>query len=98
MPKSRAHSAEFRRVLRLLNLLGHPLRVVIVQRLTRRPGSAGELADHLPVTRTGVVQHLKRLEEAGVVLAINEGKRRIYRVNPRGLDALTRWITRVTGV
>jgi len=95
MAKSRTHAAEFRQVLRLLNLLGHPLRVVIVQRLARKPSTAGELAQELPVTRTAVVQHLKQLEEAELVLASDDGKRRVYRVNRRGFGALTRWVARV---
>ena len=83
-------------MLRLLNLLGHSLRVVIVQRLARKPGTAGELAQELPVTRTAVVQHLKQLEDAALVHATFEGRRRVYRVNGRGFSALTRWIARVT--
>jgi DNA-binding transcriptional ArsR family regulator len=96
MPKSHAHAAELRRVLKLFGLLGHSLRVVIVQRLARSPGTAGELARELPVTRTAVVQHLKRLEEADLIHATLDGKRRVYRVNRRGFGALTGWIERVT--
>jgi DNA-binding transcriptional ArsR family regulator len=96
MPKSRANAAEFRRVLKLLNLLGHSLRVVIVQRLARHPGTAGELAQELPLTRTAVVQHLKRLEEAELVHATVDGKRRVYRVNRHGFGVLAEWIARVT--
>jgi predicted transcriptional regulator len=96
MPKSRAHAAEFRRVLKLLNLLGHSLRVVIVQRLARNPSTAGELAQELPVTRTAVVQHLRRLEEAELVYSTDDGKRRVYRLNSRGFGPLTDWIAGVT--
>ena len=96
MPKSRAHAAEFRRVLKLTNLLGHSLRAVIVQRLARTPSTAGELAQELPVTRTAVVQHLKRLEEAELVHATHHGKRRVYRVDRRGFGVLVEWIARVT--
>jgi DNA-binding transcriptional ArsR family regulator len=96
MPKSRANAAGFRRVLKLLNLLGHSLRVVILQRLARNPGTAGELARELPVTRIAVVQHLKRLEEAELVHATLDGKRRVYRVNRRGFGVLAEWIARVT--
>jgi len=72
--------------------LGQPIRVVIFQRLARRPGSAGELAKELPVSRVAVVQHLKRLEEAGLVVGTPDGRRRLYRVDPTGLDPLARWI------
>jgi predicted transcriptional regulator len=96
MPKSRAHAAQFRHVLKILNLLGHSLRAVIVQRLARKPCTAGELARELPVTRTAVVQHLKQLEAADLIHATLEGKRRVYRVNRSGFDGLAEWIARVT--
>jgi len=92
MAKSHAHAASFREVLRLFALLGHPLRVVIFQRLARAPMSAGDLARGMPVTRTAVVQHLKRLESAGLVAASAEGRKRIYRVAPMGLAPLRQWL------
>src|SRR3954464_2989169 len=92
MPKSHAHSNAFRKVLRTFALFGHPLRVVIFQRLARRPQSAGDLARELPISRTAVVQHLKRLEADGMVKSARAGKRQIYAIDPDGLAPLTRWI------
>lgn len=92
MPKSHAHAASFREILRLFALLGHPLRVVILQRLARAPKSAGELARTMPVTRTAVVQQLKLLETAGLVAAATEGRKRVYRVAPLGLAPLRQWL------
>ncbi len=92
MAKSRAHAAAFRAVLRLFGLFGHPLRVVIFQRLARAPMSAGELARRMPVTRTAIVQHLKLLETAGLVAASPQGRKRIYRVVPTALEPLVWWL------
>ena len=97
MAKSRAHSAGFRDVLRLFGLFGHPLRVVIFQRLARVPMSAGELARSMPVTRTAIVQHLKLMEAAGLVAASSQGRKRIYRVTPTGLAPLLQWLEQHTG-
>src|ERR1700729_4037099 len=97
MAKSRAHSAGFRGVLRLFGLFGHPLRVVIFQRLARVPMSAGELARSMPVTRTAIVQHLKLMEAAGLVAASSQGRKRIYRVTPTGLAPLLQWLEQHTG-
>jgi DNA-binding transcriptional ArsR family regulator len=69
MAKSHANAAQLRQVLRLFALFGHPIRVIIFQRISRAPGTAGELAKHLPVSRTAIVQHLKLLESAGLVSA-----------------------------
>jgi DNA-binding transcriptional ArsR family regulator len=97
MAKSHAHVAEFRATLRIFVLLGHPLRVVIFQRLSRSPMTAGELARTLPISRTAVVQHLKRLEADGLVDATSQGRRQLYRINPSGLVPLASWLRRHTG-
>src|SRR5215510_11689327 len=94
MAKSHSEAAEFRQLLRLFALFGHPVRVVIFQRLARAPGSAGELARRLPISRTAVVQHLKRLEAAGLVEAGARGRRRIYCVRHEGLAPLAQWLAR----
>jgi len=98
MPKSHAHAAEFRAVLRLFHLFGHPIRVIIFQRLAKNPMSAGELAKILPISRTAVVQHLKQLESARLVQAVAQGRKRIYRIQPKGLASLGQWIDRLHGL
>jgi DNA-binding transcriptional ArsR family regulator len=92
MAKSRTNAAAHRAVLRVFDLLGHPIRVIIIQRLANAPMTAGELAKQLPITRSAVVQHLKRLESAQLVDATSEGHRRIYRTRPAGLAPLQRWL------
>ena len=94
MAKSHTEAALLRQVLRLFALFGLPIRVVIFQRLARVPGTAGELARNLPVSRTAIVQHLKLLEAAGLVTASVQGRRRVYGVRPEGLVPLVRWVTR----
>jgi DNA-binding transcriptional ArsR family regulator len=92
MAKPHSKAVQLRRVLHLFALFGHPIRVVIFQRLARVPGTAGELARGLPISRAGIVQHLKLLETAGLVDASFHGRRRVYRVKPDGLAPLARWI------
>lgn len=92
MAKSHANSNALREVLRVFAMFGHPLRVVIFQRLGRVPMTAGELAQGLPITRTAIVQHLKLLEGASLVHASQEGRRRIYRVRSKGLAPLKEWL------
>lgn len=92
MAKSHAHAAQLRQVLRLFSLFGHPIRVIIFQRLTRTPSTAGELAQALPISRTAVVQHLKLLEGARLVDASFRGKRRVYYVRRKGLEPLVWWL------
>ncbi|HWV85793.1 MAG TPA: metalloregulator ArsR/SmtB family transcription factor [Capillimicrobium sp.] len=68
--------------------LGDRTRRAIFSRLARRPCAVGELARELPVTRPAVSQHLKVLKEAGLVRDERDRNRRIYRVDPAGLEAL----------
>ena len=68
--------------------LGDPTRREIFERLAERPQAVGELAADLPVSRPAVSQHLKVLKEAGLVVDRPVGNRRIYQLNPGGVDAL----------
>lgn len=92
MAKSHAQAAQLRQVLRLFALFGHPIRVIVFQRLARMPATAGDLAQGLPVSRTAIVQHLKLLESAGLVVAAPDGRRRVYRIQPAGLAPLAKWL------
>jgi DNA-binding transcriptional ArsR family regulator len=83
--------------MRVLKLFGHPIRVIIFQRLARSPMTAGELAKGLPVSRTAVVQHLKLLEAARLVDACVEGRKRVYRAQRNGLAPLTQWLKHHSG-
>lgn len=75
-----------------LGLLGDPSRRAIFEALARRPCSVQELADHLPISRPAVSQHLKVLRDGGLVVSVAEGNRRIYRLNPDGVTALRSWL------
>ena len=68
--------------------LGDRTRRTIFSRLARRPCAVGELARDLPVSRPAVSQHLKVLKDAGLVTDRPDGNRRIYQVNPDGLQIL----------
>lgn len=92
MAKSHANAAQLRQVLRLFALFGHPIRVIIFQRIARTPGTAGDLAAGLPVSRTAIVQHLKLLESAKLVVAMPEGRRRVYGIRRDGLAPLAKWL------
>ena len=72
--------------------LADPTRRAIFERLAERPSAVGELADELPVSRPAVSQHLKVLKEGGLVIDEPDGTRRIYRVDPEGVDALRAYL------
>jgi DNA-binding transcriptional ArsR family regulator len=78
-----------------LGLLGDPTRRAIFELLARGPCTVGELAQHLPITRSAVSQHLRVLKDGGLVVSNAEGTRRIYRLNPDGVTALRAYLDRV---
>ena len=58
--------------------LGDPTRLQVFQLIARQPLSVGEVAQHLPVSRPAVSQHLRVLADAGLVSAQAAGTRRLY--------------------
>jgi DNA-binding transcriptional ArsR family regulator len=63
-------------------------RRAIVERLGHGPLAVGELARDLPVSRPAVSQHLKVLKSAGLVCDRASGTRRVYQLDPTGLEVL----------
>ena len=78
----------------LFKTLGVPLRLVVLQRVSRRPSTASELAKELPIGRPAIVQHLAALKARGLVDATAEGRNRVYRATPVGLQPLADWLAR----
>ncbi|MDT5210406.1 MAG: hypothetical protein QOF67_2821 [Mycobacterium sp.] len=60
----------------------------IVERLAHGPSAVGELARDLPVSRPAVSQHLKVLKCAGLVRDRAVGTRRVYQLDPSGLESM----------
>ena len=77
--------------------LGDPTRRAIFELVADRPRAVGELAREFPVSRPAVSQHLKVLKDARLVVDQRAGNRRIYRVDPAGLDALRTDLERFWG-
>ena len=77
-----------------MDALGDPTRRAIFERLRQGPRSVGELAEGLPVSRPAVSQHLRVLKEAALVSERREGTRRIYSLNPGGLQELRAYFDR----
>jgi DNA-binding transcriptional ArsR family regulator len=63
-------------------------RRAIFKRLANGPMAVGKIANGLPVSRPAVSQHLKVLKCAGLVADRAVGTRRVYQLNPEGIEAL----------
>ena len=75
-----------------LSALADPTRRQLFELVRNQPRAVGALAEKLPISRPAVSQHLKVLAGAGLVQASTDGTRRIYTVNPTGLEKLRRWV------
>lgn len=77
-----------------MSALGDPTRRRIFERLAEGPLPVGRLARDLPVSRPAVSQHLKVLKDAGLVVDRQVGTRRVYSVDPDGVDAMRAYLDR----
>ncbi len=77
---------------RALDALGDPTRRSVFRRLRKGNRSVREIAEGMDVTRPAVSQHLKVLKSAGLVIVRVDGTRRLYEINPDGIDALRNWL------
>jgi len=76
----------------VLDALGDPTRRAVLELLAEGERPVGELAARLPVSRPAVSQHLRVLRGAGLVTERRDGTRRLYRVDPKGLEALRTYL------
>ena len=79
---------------RQLDALGDPTRRAILERLMNGPQPVGELAREFPVSRPAISQHLRILKDAHLVVDRAQGNRRLYELNPAGVDALRNYFDR----
>ena len=77
---------------RLFHALGDPTRRRMVEMLSERPHSVSALAEPFGTTVTAVAQHLRILEEAGLVRTEKLGRVRSCQIEPGGLDAVRTWL------
>ena len=71
-----------------IRAIAEPNRRRILQLVTAKELSAGEIAAEFEITRPAVSQHLGVLREAGLVSERREGTRRLYSLRPEGFDDL----------
>jgi DNA-binding transcriptional ArsR family regulator len=77
-----------------LEALADPTRRTIVELLAQGELSAGEIAAQFETSRPGVSRHLRVLREQGLVHAREEGRLRLYSLDPGPLEELDEWLAR----
>ena len=80
-----------------LRALADPIRREILNLLKAGRMSAGEIADHFPVTGASVSRHLSVLKEADLIRDTREGKFIYYDLNASVLEEILLWISDLKG-
>lgn len=79
------------RVDRLFQVLADPTRRQLVERLARGEMSVSALAAPLTMSLPAVMQHLRALEDCGVIHSQKKGRIRTCRFEPDALQPLADW-------
>jgi DNA-binding transcriptional ArsR family regulator len=77
---------------RMFHALADPSRRAMVDRLSKGPATVSELAQPFAMTLAAVVQHLKVLEDGGLVHSQKEGRVRTCRLHAGALASAEQWI------
>ena len=77
-----------------MDALGDATRRAILERLLDGPLAVGEIARDFPVSRPAISQHLRVLKRARLVVDRPAGNRRLYQVNPEGVERLRAYFDR----
>jgi DNA-binding transcriptional ArsR family regulator len=73
--------------------LADPTRRAILARLAEGEATVMELAEPFAMTQPAISQHLKVLEDAGLILRRVEGTKRPRRLAKAGIEAMDHWLS-----
>jgi DNA-binding transcriptional ArsR family regulator len=77
---------------RVFHALTDPSRRAMIERLSLGPATVSELAEPLDMSLAAVMQHLRMLEESGVVQSEKTGRVRTCRLEADALSNAEQWI------
>ena len=72
--------------------LADPTRRAILARLAQGEATVMELAEPFEMSQPAISQHLKVLEDAGLIIRRVDGTRRPRRLAKAGIDAMDQWL------
>ncbi len=67
--------SRFDEAARMLRVLGHPMRLAMVEALREKTWCVCELASYLGLNKSAASKHLSQLEQVGVIIMEREGTR-----------------------
>jgi DNA-binding transcriptional ArsR family regulator len=82
---------------RVFQALADPTRRAVLERLGRGPAAVSVLAEPFRMALPSFLQHLKVLENCGLVRSKKTGRVRTFRVVPRPMEAVEGWLAQHQG-
>src|SRR3954447_8385918 len=76
----------------VLRALADPTRRAVVERLAKSPAVVSELAAPFSMALPSFMQHLRVLEDAGLITSHKQGRVRTVSLRPGALDVLHLWL------
>jgi len=87
MPNKSAHLDD------MFHALGDATRRAVLARLCRGPASVSDLAAPFRMALPSFVQHLRVLEDSGLITSVKKGRTRTCHVKPQALGAVEGWLS-----
>lgn len=81
-------------VAHVFRALSDPTRIAVVEQLSRGPAAVSELAQRHQMALPSFMQHLRVLEDSGLVRSTKRGRTRTYRLAPRELKRAEGWLAK----
>jgi DNA-binding transcriptional ArsR family regulator len=78
----------------LFAALADPTRRRIVERLSRKPLTIGEIAAEFPISQPAISKHVRVLEESGLLERTIEGRVHYCTISPQAMQEVWTWIDR----
>lgn len=76
----------------VFHALADPTRRAVIEQLSRSPASVSELADPFEMALPSFLQHLKVLEESGLVRSTKRGRVRTVEIEHKTLEQVESWL------
>ena len=89
--------AKFKRVARLMKTVGHPSRLMIIDLLLEHGKlSVGEIQEAVNISQSNASQHLRALEDIGVLFSERDGKSVLYGIENKQIFNLLQCVNDCT--
>jgi len=78
--------------------LSDPTRRKILELLTEKDITAGEIADHFKISKPSISHHLNLLKNSELILGKKQGQNILYSLNTTALQELIKWLYNFKGI